>query len=154
MSHPYPSDLTDEEWVVLEPFITPGKQADHPQVLGLRRIVDGTFYLLRTGCQRWAMPHEFPPRTAVFYRYAKWRSQGTWDPIDTALQERHCVAHGRKLQTTVAIINSQSARTTEAGGPGGDWVAQAVEMRCSPRTADRCEQVADGAGKAVELDND
>ena len=118
-THPYPSDLTDEEWAILAPLITPGKQAGHPQVFELRRIVDAVFYLLRTGCQWRALPHDFPPWTAVFYHYAKWRAQGVWERINAALRERHRAANGRKAQPTGAIIDSQSARTTEAGGPRG-----------------------------------
>lgn len=118
-THPYPSDLSDEEWAILAPLITPGTQAGHPQVLELRRIVDAVFYLLRTGCQWRALPHEFPPWPSVFYHYAKWRHQGTWERINTSLRERYRVASGRKPQPTAAIIDSQSARTTEAGGPRG-----------------------------------
>ena len=118
-THPYPSDLSDEEWAILGPLITPGKQAGHPQLFGLRRIVEAVFYLLRTGCQWRAMPHEYPPWPTVFYHFAKWRNQGTWERINTALRERHRVLNGRKPQPTAAIIDSQSARTTEAGGPRG-----------------------------------
>jgi putative transposase len=118
-THPYPSDLSDEEWAILGPLITPGKQAGHPQVLELRRVVDAAFYLLRAGCQWRALPHDFPPWAAVFYHYAKWRRQGTWERINAALRERHRVAIGRRAQPTAAIIDSQSVRTTEAGGPRG-----------------------------------
>ncbi len=118
-THCYPSDLTDEEWAILGPLITPGTQAGHPQVLQLRRIADAVFYLLRTGCQWRALPHDFPPWTAVFYHYAKWRRRGTWERINAALRERHRVAIGRQAQPTAAIIDSQSVRTTEAGGPRG-----------------------------------
>ena len=104
---------------MLAPLITPGKQAGHPQVLELRRIVDAVFYLLRTGCQWRALPHEFPPWTAVFYHFAEWRRRGTWERVNAVLRERLRVAHGRKAQPTAAIIDSQSARTTEAGGPRG-----------------------------------
>ena len=58
---PYPSDLTDEEWAILGPLITPGTQAGRPQVLELRRIVDAVFYLLRAGCQWRAPPPDLPP---------------------------------------------------------------------------------------------
>ncbi len=74
----YPSDLTDEEWAILAPLITPGKQAGHPQVLELRRILDAVFYLLHTGCQWRALPHDFPSWPSVFYHYAKWRHQGSY----------------------------------------------------------------------------
>ena len=96
--HPYPADLSDEEWAISTPLITPGKQAGHPQVLELRRIVDAVFYLLRTGCQWRALPHEFPPWPSVFYHYANWRHRGTWERVNTALRERYRVAHGRKPQ--------------------------------------------------------
>ena len=115
----YPSDLSDEEWAILKPLITPATQAGHPQVLPLRRIVDAVFYLLRAACQWRALPHDFPPWTAVFYHYAKWRRHGTWERLTAALRERHRVAIGRQAQPTAAIVDSQSVRTTEAGGPRG-----------------------------------
>ena len=88
-------------------------------MLELRRIADAVFYLLRAGCQWRALPHDFPPWPAVFHHYAKWRRRGTWERINAALRERHRVAAGRKAQPTAAIIDSQSVRTTEAGGPRG-----------------------------------
>src|SRR3954469_24380836 len=115
----YPSDLTDEEWAILGPLITPGTQAGHPQTLQLRRIADAVFYLLRTGCQWRALPHDLPPWTAVFYHYAKWRRQGTWERINATLREQHRLAIGRQAQPSAAIVDSQSVRTTEAGGPRG-----------------------------------
>jgi transposase len=115
----YPSDLTDEEWAILGPLITPATQAGRPQILRLRGIVDAVFYLLRAACQWRALPHGFPPGTAVFYHYAKWRRQGTWERINAVPRERHRVARGRQAQPTAAIVDSQSVRTTEAGGPRG-----------------------------------
>ncbi len=115
----YPSDLTDEEWAILGPLITPTMRAGHPQTLQLRRIADAVFYLLRAGCQWRALPHDFPPWTAVFYHFAKWRRLGIWERVNAALRERHRLAKGRRAQPTAAIIDSQSVRTTEAGGPRG-----------------------------------
>ena len=108
-THPYPSDLSDEEWAILGPLVTPGKQAGHPQVLELRRIVDAVFYLLRAGCQWRALPHDFPPWAAVFYHYAKWRRQGTWERINAALREQHRRAKGRQAPPSAARRSPRSA---------------------------------------------
>jgi transposase len=115
----YPSDLTDEEWAILGPLITPAMQAGHPQTLQRRRTADAVFYLLRAGWQWRALPHDFPPWTAVFYHFAKWRRLGIWERVNAALRERHRLAKGRRAQPTAAIIDSQSVRTTEAGGLRG-----------------------------------
>ncbi len=110
---PYPSGLGDEEWSLFAPLLVPGKQAGHPRVFEPRRIADAAFYLLRTGCQWRALPHEFPPWPTVYYHYSRWRRSGIWERINTELRERHRAAIGRDRQPSAAIIDSQSVRTTE-----------------------------------------
>jgi putative transposase len=115
----YASDLSDEEWTVLAPLLHRSHPAGRRQTYPLRRIVDAIFYLLRTGAQWRMLPHEYPPRCAVFYHYAQWREDDTWEHVTQALRESYRRTIGRAPQPTAAIIDSQSVRTTEMGGPRG-----------------------------------
>jgi transposase len=113
------SDLINADWAILRPLLTPPRPAGHPQTLEPRHVVEAVFYLLRTGCQWRAIPHEFPPWPAVYWHYAKWRRAGTWEAVNMALRERQRIALGRAAQPTAAITDSQSVRSTEAGGRRG-----------------------------------
>jgi putative transposase len=115
----YASDLTDAEWALLEPLIRRSHPAGRRQISPLRRIIDAIFYLLRTGAQWRMLPHEYPPRYAVFYHYAQWREDGTWEHVTQALRERYRRTIGRAPQPTAAILDTQSVKTTEMGGPRG-----------------------------------
>ena len=77
----YASDLNDAEWALLEPLIARRHPAGRRQTYPLRRIIDAIFYLLRTGAQWRMLPHEYPSRSAVFYHYAQWRQNGTWEQV-------------------------------------------------------------------------
>src|SRR4051812_5903411 len=102
----YLSDLSNEEWLVLEPLLETPKRAGRPPVHDLRRMVNAIFYLLRTGVQWRMMPREYPPWGSVYDHYAQWRDTGTWERINTALRERHRHATGRAPQPSAAIIDS------------------------------------------------
>jgi len=115
----YASDMTDAEWALIARRFPPRRRLGRPRKTDLRRVVEAILYVLATGCQWRALPRDFPPRSTVQGYFYAWRDIGWWQRIVTALVRRARRALGRKSTPTAAIIDSQSAPTTESGGPRG-----------------------------------
>lgn len=113
---PYPSDLTDAQWAYLEPLLPAVRPGGRPRAHPLREIVDAMRYVLRTGCQWRALPHEYPPWQTVYHYFRAWRLDGTWERLNDELREEVRARAGRHRQPSAAILDSQSVRTTEKGG--------------------------------------
>jgi putative transposase len=113
---PYPTDLTDEQWKLVEPFLPDAKPGGRPRKADLREVLNALFYLVRSGCQWRMIPHEFPPWKTCYNYYRAWIDSGTWDEIIYLLRTDVRTEAGRKDQPRVAAIDSQSVKTTEQGG--------------------------------------
>lgn len=114
--HSYFTDLSDDEWRILDPLVPPVKRGGRPADHLRREVVNAILYVLRTGCQWYAMPHDLPPWKTVYTYFRNWRLDGTWSRIHDALRKRTRRAEGHPPQASAAILDSQSAKTTEKGG--------------------------------------
>ena len=113
----YPSDLTDEEWRLVEPLIPPGKPGGDRRTVNLREVVNGLLYVLSTGCQWRAIPKDLPPKSTVYDYFDLWTYDGTLERIHRALYDRCREQAEREASPTAAIIDSQSVKSAEKGGP-------------------------------------
>jgi transposase len=113
----YPSDLTDAEWALVEPQIPPAKHGGRPRNVNVREVLNGIFYVLSTGCQWQALPKDLPPKSTAHYYFMLWEWDGTLERIHHALYVAVREQEGRNASPTTAIIDSQSAKAAQKGGP-------------------------------------
>jgi len=114
----YPSDLTDEQWAIIEPLI-PVNQVGRPRKVDMREVVNTIFYLNRSGCQWDMLPHDLLPKSTVYDHFAQWRDDGTWQTIMDALRQEVRIAGGHDPNPSVASIDSQTVKATEIADSRG-----------------------------------
>jgi putative transposase len=122
--NPYPSDVTDEQWSLIEPHIPPEKFGGRPRTVDMREVINAVLYLNRTGCSWRMLPHDLPPWGTVHYYYRRFRLDGVWPKIHDHLREAVRVEAGRQKTPSAAIIDSQSVKTAEKGGAAGTTLAR------------------------------
>ena len=117
---PYPSDLTDAQWALIEPHIPPERWGGRTRSVEMREVVNGIMYLVRTGCPWRAIPHDLPNRSTCRHYYDRFRRDGTWDLVHVKLRDGVRQRAGRPLQPSAAVVDTQSVK---AGGKGGAGVS-------------------------------
>src|SRR6266542_1876148 len=131
----YPSDLTDEEWALVEPLIPSAKRGGNKRHVNVREVINGLMYILSTGCQWRAIPKDLPPRSTVHDYFDLWSYDGTLDRIHHALYVA-CREQGeREASPTAAIVDSQSVKSAEKGGAASIRMAMTRAKRSRGRSA-------------------
>jgi transposase len=131
----YPSDVTDAEWALIEPLIPPAKHGGRKRSVDMRQVVSALFYILETGCPWDHLPKDLPPKSTVHDYFDLWSWDGTLERMHDALYIELRQAEGREPQPSVAILDSQSAKSAQKGGRGSTrWVSM-LERRSRVRSA-------------------
>jgi putative transposase len=150
---PYPSDVTDEEWAILEPLIPAAKPGGRPQEIARREIVNGILYVLRSGCPWRLLPHDLPHWSTVHLYFREWKLAGIWEQVNAALRREVRVGLGRDPEPSAAILDSQSIKSSSVRGDkrgydGGKKISRQKTAPAGghPGVADVCESAGSFLG--------
>ncbi len=111
MRQAYDTDITDEQWEILEPLLPPAKQGGRPRTVDMRDIINALFYILSAGCAWRLLPHDLPPWQTVYYYFRQWNQDQTWQEINDHLRQGIRLTEAREVSPSAACLDSQSVKT-------------------------------------------
>lgn len=112
----YKSDLTDAEWKIIKPLIPPAKKGGHPRTVNMREVINGIFYVLKTGCSWEMLPNDLPPSSTVYSYFRLFQRKGVWQRVNRQLRRKVRAKLERDSKPTAASVDSQSVKTTPKKG--------------------------------------